>query len=93
MNTEISVDIQRLLIQKGIDMPIKTTIADVVMQLYEKHGIWIVVNITITDKWYFELFNLKEKRNGEILPDDEYWFNSPKQAYEAAIEYCLTKLI
>jgi hypothetical protein len=69
------------------------TIAEVVMWLYKKHEIWIVVNIDIQNRWYFELFNLKDKRNAEILPDDEYWFNTPTEAYEAGIEYVLKNLI
>jgi hypothetical protein len=69
------------------------TISEVIMWLYEKHGVWVVVNIDIQNRWYFELFNLKDKRNAEILIDDEYWLNSPTEAYEVAIEYCLTNLI
>jgi hypothetical protein len=71
----------------------RPTIAQVVMWLNEKHGIWVVVNIDIQNRWYFELFNLKDKRNAEILIDDEYWFNLPTEAYEAAIDYVLTNLI
>lgn len=69
------------------------TTSEVVMWLYEKHDIWVVVNVDIQNRWYFELFNLKDKRNAEILTDDEYWFNSPTEAYEAAIEYTLNNLI
>lgn len=58
------------------------TIADVVMWLYEKHGIWIEV--------YFDGF----KKNFYIVQSgEEIEFNSPTEAYEAAIEYCLINLI
>jgi len=93
MNTPVSLEIERLLIEKDIDMPVSPTIADVVMWLYKKHEIWIVVNISIQDMWYFELFNLKTKRNSEILTDDEYWLNSPTEAYSEAILYTLKNLI
>jgi hypothetical protein len=69
------------------------SIAEVVMWLYDKHKIWVIVNITINAKWFFELYNLKDKRNAEILTDNEYWFNSPTEAYEAAIKYTLENLI
>lgn len=70
-----------------------TTIGEVCMWLYDKHKIWIVVNIDIQHKWYFELFNLKDKRNTQInIPINKY-YNSATDAYEGAIEYCLTKLI
>jgi hypothetical protein len=68
------------------------TIAEVVMWLYEKHGIWTVVNVNIMGSWYFEHFDLKEKRNAEFKPTDTH-YNSPTEAYEAAIEYTLNNLI
>ena len=56
------------------------TIADVIMWLYEKHGIWIGVG-NIDDSTVFRhcFSNID--------------FNSPTEAYEAAITYTLTKLI
>lgn len=71
---------------------IAPTIAEVVMWLYEKHGIWIVVNVNIIGSWYFEHFDLKEKRNAQFKPTDTH-YDSPTEAYEAAIEYVLTNLI
>ena len=72
------------------------TIADVVMWLYEKHNIWIMVN-----NWYEHVLdnddNILDKTHlfawfitGEA---EERTFKSPTEAYEAAIEYTLTKLI
>lgn len=67
------------------------TIAEVVMWLYEKHRIWTVVNVNIMGSWYFEHFDLKEKRNAEFKPTDTH-YDSPTEAYEAAIEYTLKNL-
>lgn len=70
-------------------------IMQVLMWLYEKHEIWIVVNTAIDNTWYFELYNLKDKRNAEIVVFNDISdnHNSPTEAYEAAIKYCLTELI
>ena len=56
------------------------TIAEVVMWVYEKYGIWISVG-NIDDSTVFRhcFSNID--------------FNSPTEAYEAAITYTLTKLI
>ena len=68
------------------------TIAEVVMWLYEKYGIWTVVNVNIVGSWYFEHFDLKEKRNAQFEPTDTH-YDSPTEAYEAAIEYTLNNLL
>ena len=68
------------------------TIAEVVMWLYEEHEIWTVVNVNIMESWYFEHFDLKEKRNAEFKPTDTH-YDSPTEAYEAAIEYTLKNLL
>ena len=64
------------------------TIADAVMWIYEKHGIWIQPKRISKNE--FECFyigsNLCEIQIKGI-------FNSPTEAYEAAIEYCLNNLI
>ena len=60
--------------------------------LREKHQIHIVVNITIADNWYFELFNLKEKRNSEILGYESFLFTDYKITLEKALQETL-KLI
>jgi len=58
------------------------TIAEVVMWLYEKHGIWVEVYYDNSKKEFYTVFN-----------GEEYKFNSPTEAYEAVIEYCLTNII
>lgn len=65
------------------------TIAEVVMWLYEKHGIWI----------YAERYSTLFRCYAEEIGDERFgkWeghkYESPTEAYEAAIEYTLTKLI
>lgn len=56
------------------------TIADVVMWLYEKHGIWVSV-YSIDDSTIFRhcFSNID--------------FNSPTEAYTAGIKYCLANLL
>ena len=63
------------------------TIAEVVMWLYEKHGIWIYVYqwkdhaADVNDPYLFRhCYNFQEHK-------------TPTQAYVEAIKYCLTKLI
>lgn len=67
------------------------TIAEVVMWLYEKHGIWIVILPELLNgteiRYYPSVF---EQGVGE---DVESYFNSPTEAYQKAINYTLTNLI
>jgi hypothetical protein len=64
------------------------TIAEVVMWLYEKHGIWIYVKQGYKWEWYIEtVSNHPELKYNDGLED------SPTEAYEAAIEYILNELI
>lgn len=59
-------------------------IAEVVMWLYEKHGVWIEVTTDVYGKFCWLVKELKASNNN---------FNSPTEAYEAAIEYTLNNLI
>lgn len=66
------------------------TIAEVVMWLYEKYGIWIGVQPNepyVDDDWCFTIF--KDLKNNNSLEG----YNSPTEAYEAGIEYILKNLI
>lgn len=67
------------------------TIAEVVMWLYEKHGIWITVCVIGADGFGYWLHNKNRKR---LNTEDQggYWY-SPTEAYEAAIEYTLNNLL
>jgi hypothetical protein len=72
--------------------PYAPTVAEAVMWLCEEYGIWTVVNVNIMGSWYFEHFDLKEKRNAQFKPTDTH-YDSLTEAYEAAITYCLNNLI
>ena len=72
------------------------TIAEVVMWLYEKHGIWIGINKDTSVKWANDYFNFYiQGKNGESAFSDVGGTqpNSPTEAYEAAIEYTLKNLL
>jgi hypothetical protein len=64
-------------------------ISELIMWIYEKHGIWI----------YAERYSTLFRCYAEEIGDERFgkWeghkYNSPTEAYEAAIEYTLTKLI
>jgi hypothetical protein len=80
------------------------TITEAVMWLYEKHGIWISIHSDKALNWK-SLFSIKidwtypkDSTIKGIKP--KYFkykgkneFNSPTEAYEAAIEYTLNNLI
>lgn len=70
------------------------TIAEVVMWLYEKHGIWIDVSLNQFSKpndlqWMYSILFTKDC----TYSHSQKSFNSPKEAYEAAIIYTLKNLI
>lgn len=60
------------------------TVAEVVMWLYEKHGIWISVN----PMWNYVVY-----KNDGYKTTYSNFGNSPTEAYLAAIEYTLKNLI
>ena len=64
------------------------TIAEVVMWLYEKHGIWIFA-FSYSRRWQWKIDS--DSSTAEYSRGDG--FNSPTEAYEAAIEYTLKNLI
>ena len=66
------------------------TIATVVMWLYEKHGIWIETPFW-DSKFRIKIINTIEEKLLRGIDFEGY--NSPTEAYEAAIKYCLTELI
>ena len=65
------------------------TIAEVVMWLYEKHGIWITVTSISQESWQCHMTKKGDSLGKCYLED----FYNPTEAYEAAITYVLTKLI
>ena len=66
------------------------TIAEVVMWLYEKHGIWIDVRY-MDDVLGFGFCVTTLEDNTEH--EEVYNYNSPTEAYSQAIEYTLKNLI
>ena len=67
------------------------TIAEVVMWLYEKYEIWIWVEREDTTNEFEWL--CRYENEGSCKDYDDKFYNSPTEAYEAAIEYCLNNLI
>lgn len=80
MNTPVSLKIQRILLKKGINMPVRTTIADVVMWLYKNHRIWIEVTMDANEKFCWASRQFRACNNN---------LDSPEEAYDAAFEYVL----
>lgn len=107
MTTQVSFKLAKLLKEKGFDnyhegticsgysgkkieenIILSPTIAEVVMWLHNKHNIWISV---------YKYKDHAADVNDNIVFRGHYTkfkdFNSPTEAYEAAINYVLTKLI
>ena len=70
------------------DCYLQPTISDVIMWLYEKHGIWVNIGFSGDESCYLMVTN----KIGEIKWNEK-GFKSPTEAYEAAIEYTLKNLI
>lgn len=76
------------------------TISEVVMWLYEKYGIWIVNNWQDGSKTFiYEIIDITSYENTIKIQEQNYKdvgeaeYNSPAEAYSAAIEYTLNNLI
>lgn len=81
------------------------TIADIIMWLYDKHGIWIGVELTDnTKEFYFQptIWTMKDRDyNDEDMIDQaksicewRTWkYNSIQETYIEAIKYCLNDKI
>jgi hypothetical protein len=73
-------------------MYLKPTIAEVVMWLYENHGIWICVDKAEDFNWWkFSIRKLNDIGYERIGFGSDY--NSPTEAYEGAITYTLENII
>lgn len=70
-------------------------IAEVVMWLYQKHGIWISVShLPFNQKFAFRVTGKYNEDNKGILHGYTFsHYETPTEAYEAAIEYTLTNII
>jgi hypothetical protein len=81
------------------------TVSEVIMWLYEKHGIWVSVDWMKRIKPYNSGFYCHLRGTNKSLNRDNFIvindtlnpgyevFNSPTEAYEDAIEYILNNLI
>jgi len=69
------------------------TIAEVVMWLYEKHGIWIGVICDVGNDLLFTFKIYSTKIGEERCIVNGNMYESPTEAYEAGIEYTLNNLI
>lgn len=72
------------------------TIAEVIMWLYEKYGIWIGVNKDTSVKWsntYFNYYIQSEDKGSAFSDIGGTQPNTPTECYEAAINYTLNNLI
>lgn len=112
MNSNVNFEIAKLLKEKGFNIEIDyglnqilnlkpaPTIAEVIMWLYEKHGIWIEVRHIKTfnvNRFHVIIWNYKDTSDYITIHCEngvgyEVW-DSPTEAYEAAIEYTLKNLI
>jgi len=66
------------------------TIAEVVMWLYEKHGIWINSEPRNKTQWKYNIYTKQTASVKNIMLAEH---NSPTEAYSAAILYTLNNLI
>ena len=70
------------------------TISEVVMWLYEKHGIWVYTKPVLDEdgEWIFKGY-VKHLNDFKAKEYQTKLLREPTEAYEAAIEYTLNKLI
>ena len=72
------------------------TISEVVMWLYEKHGLWtnvVYMGFELKYSWFIDIVTTSGSHWDSYGEEGDICYNSPTEAYEAAIEYTLTKLI
>lgn len=73
----------------------RPTIGEVIMWLYEKHQIWIS-NDVINNLFKYKILHVEgivSKTFGNEIRCSSFDYDSPIEAYEAAIEYTLSNLI
>lgn len=95
MNKIVSFELAKSLKEKGYKLLPEfessyPTITDVVMWLYDKHGIWINVSYKRHSEDKHFAYTIRQANGIETY----LWeHNSPTEAYESAILYCLKNLI
>ena len=74
------------------------TIAEVIMWLYEKHSLWLLAIPTVTGHFAYKIVDVQldpentiERPPYKDVSAEDY--NSPTEAYSAAIKYTLKNLI
>jgi len=68
------------------------TIAEVIMWLYEKHGIWISIEPPFPKRIVLWEYYIQKSEDRTLLGQNS-GYDSPTKAYEAGIEYALKNLI
>ena len=66
------------------------------MWLYEKHGLWVNVvymGFELKYTWSIDIITTSGSNWDSYGEEDDICYNSPTEAYEAAIEYTLKNLI
>lgn len=86
--------VERLEKEASEIFPYAPTIADVVMRLYKKHDIWISVEPFMQQQgncvYVYKIF---KDSFIDTISRGSMGYNSPTEAYEAAITYALENLI
>jgi hypothetical protein len=75
------------------ELVLKPTIAEVMMWLYEKYDIWIIPSYELNIENHKREWFWIAIQGGEEVAYQYKDFNSPTEAYEAAIEFTLENLI
>lgn len=68
------------------------TIAEVVMWLYEKHKIWISIDMVYEEDQTGFWYCIRESKSDDVAVQSKE-YSTPTEAYEAAILYTLNNLI
>ena len=76
-------------------------IAEVLMWFYEKHGIWVKVDVASKDFWHPSILNIEDGNflvhpsfvSQNFIEKNERMFKTPTEAYESTILYTLNNLI
>lgn len=101
MNTPVSFELTQLLINKNYpiefisvgeikEVPLNIpTIAEVVMWIYEKHGIWMWIEKGVNPDNFYPVI----QNHINFKYSMKHWKDSISEAYEAGIEYVLKNLI
>lgn len=87
LTKEASIELQKLLLDKGIDTPVKTTIAEVIDWIYEKYDIWISIG-SLSDSYIVKIYKKNNNMFCSIPPSSNIF-----ELYEKAIEHTLKELI